>query len=125
TEVHGSGRGMARVLLGADGRYAYRPVTGDPLGLAHAAGAGGSVESLTVDDVHALTLDTDHPDSLVQIAALCGAARSGELLLSAARDWDYRARYEPIPHVSSHGALHREHMLVLLVLSRPAAGTPR
>jgi hypothetical protein len=125
TEVHGRGRGVARVLLGADGHYAYRPVTGDPLGLAHAAGAGGTVEGLTADDAHALTLGTDHPDSLVQIVALCGAARSGELLLSAARDWDYRARYEPIPHVSSHGALHREHMLVPLVMSRPAVGTPR
>ena len=28
------------------------------------------------------------------------------------------ARYEPIPHVSSHGALHREHMLVPLLLNR-------
>ena len=29
-----------------------------------------------------------------------------------ARDWDLRSRFEPIPHVSSHGALHREHMHV-------------
>ena len=77
------------------------------------------------DDVHALTSDTDHPDSLVQIIALAGAPRSGEILLSAARDWDFRARYEPIPHVSSHGALHREHLLVPLIMSRSAVGTPR
>ena len=65
------------------------------------------------------------PDSLVQIAHLVTASRSGDILLSASRDWDYRARYEPIPHVSSHGALHREHMMVPLLLNRPPARTPR
>ncbi|MEO5568664.1 MAG: hypothetical protein ABIR92_09235, partial [Gemmatimonadaceae bacterium] len=35
------------------------------------------------------------------------------------------SKYEPIPHVSSHGALHREHMFVPLLTSRPYAGTPR
>jgi hypothetical protein len=46
-------------------------------------------------------------------------------MLSASRDWDFRERYEPIRHVSSHGALHREHMLVPLVTSQPVHGTPR
>ena len=61
----------------------------------------------------------------MQIAHLIASPRSGDIILSAARDWDYRARYEPIPHVSSHGALHREHMLVPLLLNRPAVGIPR
>jgi arylsulfatase A-like enzyme len=61
----------------------------------------------------------------VQIARLASASRSGEIILSAARDWDFRARYEPIPHVSSHGALHREHMVVPLLTNRPIARTPR
>ena len=65
------------------------------------------------------------PDSVVQIVHLALAPRSGEIILSAARDWDFRARYEPIPHVSSHGALHREHMLVPLLTNRPVRGTPR
>ncbi|HEX6535911.1 MAG TPA: hypothetical protein VF041_15050, partial [Gemmatimonadaceae bacterium] len=30
-----------------------------------------------------------------------------------------RGRYEPIPHVSTHGALHREHMLVPLLTNHP------
>ena len=46
-------------------------------------------------------------------------------MLSAARGWDFRARYEPIPHVSSHGALHREHMDVPLLINRPSVRTPR
>ena len=56
---------------------------------------------------------------------LAGSPRSGEMILSAARDWDFRGRYEPIPHVSSHGALHREHMLVPLIVNRPVARAPR
>ena len=61
----------------------------------------------------------------MQIVHLATAPRSGEIILSAARDWDFRARYEPIPHLSSHGALHRDHMLVPLLASRPTARTPR
>jgi len=56
---------------------------------------------------------------------LARSSRSGEIILSAARDWDFRAHYEPIPHVSSHGALHREHMLVPLLVNRPVSGRPR
>ena len=69
--------------------------------------------------------ESDYPDALVQIAHLADAERSGDVIVSAAREWDLRARWEPIPHVSSHGALHREHMLVPLLLNRPPARTPR
>ncbi|HEY7899334.1 MAG TPA: hypothetical protein VIC03_13060, partial [Gemmatimonadaceae bacterium] len=64
-------------------------------------------------------------DALVQIARLCACSRSGDIILSAAPEWDFRAHYEPIRHVSSHGALHRQHMLVPLITNRPLAGTPR
>lgn len=124
-EVHGRGRGMAMVTRDGRGRLGYRAVTGDPLGLRGALKAGDELSGLSMDDAYDITIGTDHPDSLVQIVSLADAPRSGDLLLSAARDWDYRAKWEPIPHVSSHGALHREHMLVPLVMSRPAARTPR
>ena len=61
----------------------------------------------------------------MQIARLASASRSGEIILSAARNWDFRARHEPIRHVSSHGALHREHMLVPLLTNHPVARAPR
>ncbi|HYD54933.1 MAG TPA: alkaline phosphatase family protein [Gemmatimonadaceae bacterium] len=122
-EVRARGRGSAFVERrgGAtivDSRYRYRTATGDPLGL------GGDVEGDATEMLDA-TLATDYPDSIVQIAHLAGSPRSGELILSAARDWDFRARYEPIPHVSSHGALHREHMLVPLLTNRPPSTPPR
>lgn len=116
-EVRAARRGSA-MIEHARGRYSYRPLTGDPLGL-------GALEALPSDACHERSIDTDYPDGIVQIAHLACAARSGDILLSATRGHDFRARYEPIPHRSAHGALHREHMLVPLLASRPLAGVPR
>ena len=105
-------------LSWADSRYTYTPTSGDPLGV-------GAQHSIGDSRAYDVTRETDYPDSLVQIAHLVASPRSGDIILSASRDWDYRARYEPIPHVSSHGALHRDHMLVPLLINRPANRQPR
>ena len=117
-EIRARGRRGAAMLQTSEGRYTYRPRSGDPLGIGELAG-------LDREEAYDATFNSDYPDALVQIAALCSAARSGDLILSATRDWDFRARYEPIPHVSSHGALHRDHMLVPLILNRPPRVLPR
>jgi arylsulfatase A-like enzyme len=88
-------------------------------------GLGGPHNGLDADAAYDACAGTDYPDALVQVAHLAGAPRAGDVIVSAARDWDLRARWEPIPHVSSHGALHREHMLVPLLTSRPPARAPR
>jgi hypothetical protein len=111
-------RGRAMIKRDGD-RYTYRREGGDPLGL------GCDLDGVSSDVAYDTTLGTDYPDGVVQIEHLANAPRSGEIILSAARDWDFRARYEPIPHVSSHGALHREHMLVPLLVNRPVRGRPR
>lgn len=116
-EVHARGRGAAVVRVHEDS-FDYDRMSGDPLGI------GADLRGVTADDALDATVATDYPDSVVQIAHLATAARSGDIILSAARDWDFRARYEPIPHVSSHGALHREHMLVPLLLNRVPARRP-
>ena len=120
TRCEVSARARGRAIVSHDrGRYSYAQVEGDPLGI------GREIQAVSPDDAHEATLATDYPDSIVQIAHLASAPRSGDIILSASRDWDFRARYEPIPHVSSHGALHREHMLVPLLLQRPPARHPR
>ena len=116
-EIRAKGRGSA-TLTWAESRYSYTPNSGDPLGI-------GVQNSLDDGEAYDATIASDYPDALVQIAHLIASPRCGDIVLSAARDWDYRARYEPIPHVSSHGALHREHMLVPLLLNRAPAGIPR
>ena len=100
-------------------RVGYERRTGDPLGLGCDLACACDAES------HDRTLATDYPDALRQIAQIAGASRSGDIILSAAPGWDYRTRYEPIPHRSTHGGLHRDHMLVPLLLDRPAARPPR
>jgi len=124
-EVHGRDRGMAVVSRTDAGHYGYRAVTGDPLGLRSVAGGASTLERLDYAAAHTLTAETDHPDALVQILALANAARPGEILCSASPGWDFRERYEPIPHRSCHGALHREQMHVPLLMSHRASGTPR
>ncbi len=114
-----SRRGEVGVVSRGGAAYSYHPVLGDPLGI------GRALDGVSADQAHDATVGTDYPDSVVQIAHLAASPRAGDVILSASRDWDFRARYEPIPHVSSHGALHREHMMVPLLVNRPTARVPR
>jgi hypothetical protein len=116
-EVRHRQRGTAMIEV-EKSAYSYRIVTGDPLGI-------GTQTSLSDANAYDATRASDYPDALVQITNLAKAPRSGEMILSAARNWDFRARHEPIPHISSHGALHRDHMLVPLVTNRPLSSGPR
>ncbi|MDQ6830798.1 MAG: alkaline phosphatase family protein [Gemmatimonadota bacterium] len=120
-EVRTRDRGTAHIAREGSGpaaRYSYLPVDGDPLGF-------GELRDLTADESHDATIDSDYPDATVQIASLAGSSRAGDLIISAARDWDLRAKWEPIPHRSSHGALHRDHMIVPLLLNHRPSETPR
>jgi hypothetical protein len=116
-EIHARGRGFA-AMQWTDTTISYQPATGDPLGI-------GSAHDLGDEAAYDITLGSDYPDSLVQISRLSDSPRSGEIILSASRNWDFRAKYEPIPHESSHGALHRDHMLVPLLTNRPTRSRPR
>jgi len=117
-EVRSASRGAA--MIERDGRrFRYRRLdAGDPL--CYRADVSG-----TADEVYDATRGSDYPDAIVQIAMLAGAARSGDFIMSATPGFDFRRRYEPIPHRSAHGALHRDHMLVPLLVNRPPARTPR
>jgi arylsulfatase A-like enzyme len=116
--VRTADRGEAAVWRDPRG-YHYSRETGDPLGV------GRDACGISDDEAYDLTLDSDYPDSIAQLVHLVTSSRCGDIVLSAARDWDFRARYEPIHHVSSHGALHREHMLVPLLTNRPPVSAPR
>ncbi|MGV3709814.1 MAG: alkaline phosphatase family protein [Gemmatimonas sp.] len=100
-------------------RWSYRPVSGDPLQL------GGEMRGLDTDAAYRATAATPYPDSIVQLASLVPATRSGDIVVSAARDWDLRSRFEPVAHISTHGALLREQMTVPLIVSRKISGTPQ
>ena len=116
-EVRSGTRGSAFITRRGE-VYRYERATGDPLSL------GADIEG-SGDDTYDALREGDYPDAIVQILALAGSARAGDIILSAAPGWDFRARYEPIPHQSAHGALHRDHMLVPLLTNRPPARPPR
>lgn len=112
-----SSDGSAR-LSWSSGRFTYETDRGDPLDV-------GAFSKLSASECYDLTLASPFPDSPVQIASIVKSARSGDIILSASPGWDFRARYEPIPHVSSHGALRADHMLVPVLLNRPPLAAPR
>ena len=116
-EIRSASRG--RAMVGRDGdSYFYRRTSGDPLGL------GQDVRG-TADETHDALASSDYPDAIVQVVNLAGSSRAGDIILSASRGWDLRARYEPIPHRSAHGALHRDHMIVPLLMNRRPSRAPR
>jgi len=115
-EIRSRSAGSA-MLEWSDDTYSYRPGTGDPLGIGERVG-------ISADESHTLTIGGEYPDALVQIGRIARSPRSGDIILSATRDWDLRAGFEPIPHVSSHGALHRDHMLVPLLASKRLVSAP-
>jgi hypothetical protein len=116
-EVRSHARGSAFVEREGS-TYRYVRQDGDPLRV------GSDIEG-TADNVFDATCDGDYPDAIVQILSLAGSSRAGDMILSAAPGWDFRSRYEPIPHRSAHGALHRDHMMVPLLMNRRAARAPR
>ena len=115
--VRSARRGSATVARAGD-VFSYVRERGDPLMV-------GSDFRGTANEAYDAFRTLEYPDALAQIVDLASAPRSGDMILSAAPGWDFRARYEPIPHVSSHGSLHRDHMLVPLLLSRPPARAPQ
>ena len=117
-EVRSGTRGNAMVERDGDIVRYRRMGAGDPL--CYRADLRGSP-----DELHDATRDTDYPDAVAQILALAGSARAGDFILSAAPGFDFREKYEPIPHRSAHGALHRDHMVVPLLTNRRPARPPR
>ena len=108
--------GEARIVE-RDGTYTYETLWGDPLGY------GPLPPELDAAQAHALTVETDYPDGLVQLTQLFEAPRSGDMILSANVGSDLRScQYENPDHRASHGSLHREHMQVPLAMNVPVRG---
>jgi hypothetical protein len=118
TELRSRTRGSA-MISAEHGRYSYRTLSGDPLGL------GLELANVYASDAFDALAGGDYPDAIVQIAQLASSERSGDIIVSAAPRWDFRERWEPVNHASTHGSLHRDHMRVPLLVSNPVSGTPR
>lgn len=112
-----SRRGRA-TLSETAGMLEYRAIDTDPFGFPPLPERMTHAESLE------LTFNTGHPDALLQIAQIFRSPRTGDLVVSAAPGYDLRDRFEHPEHLSSHGALHDQHMHIPLAISAPVAEGP-
>ncbi|MEP6834654.1 MAG: alkaline phosphatase family protein [Gemmatimonas sp.] len=110
---------IRKVGHGDQSRWSYLPINGDPLEL------GGELAALDSNTAFDACAATQYPDSIVQLSSLMRAPRCGDIVISATRGWDLRSRFEPVAHVSTHGALLREQMTVPLIIDRAVARLPQ
>ena len=107
-------RGEALVSVDPEGFIYYRNVSGDPLGYGFQSRKMDAAESLR------LTIDSDYPDAPLQILQLFESPRTGDVVVSSKPGYDLRATHENPEHHGSHGSLHKDHMVVPVLVSRPA-----
>ena len=111
--------GAADLEETAGGGVAYSAREGgDPFGW------GEMPPQMTSREALERTVETDHPDALVQIAQIFRSGRTGDIVVSAAPGYDLRERFEWPTHFSSHGGLVRNHMLIPVASSVPLAEGP-
>lgn len=97
------------VISGKNGAYRYEPVRGDPLELEEYSG-----EWIGEGLWYEITLNSQYPDSVVQIAQIFKSDRAGDLIVTARNGYDLRTLEIP-EHRASHGSFNREHMLVPVI----------
>lgn len=112
-----SRRGRARLVERGE-TLVYTPGKRDPFGY------GELPRELDHEQALALTIDTDHPDGLLQLAQIFRSGRTGDIVVSAAPGFDLREQYENPEHRSSHGSLHWTHMRVPVAISAPVEAGP-
>ena len=107
-------RGEALVSVDEEGLICYSNVSGNPLGYDFSSKKMNSSESFQ------LTIDSDYPDAPLQILQLFESPRTGDVVMSSKPGYDLRATHENPEHHGSHGSLHKDHMVVPVLISRPA-----
>jgi hypothetical protein len=97
-----------------DGLYTYDFSGADPL-------CCGPFAGLTEEEVLSLTFHSPRPDACLQLTQLFRGERSGDIVVSARRGFDLRARWEVPEHHSTHGAFVPAQMHVPVIISHPIA----
>src|SRR5256886_2591224 len=115
--VVASGWQRACVGVDADGVH-YEPLLGDPLDLGPERCSLGDRELL------GRSRRTAFPDAPRQLVQLFSSARTGDVVLAAARGSDFREAWEIPEHRAGHGSLIADHMEVPLAASVPLPDAP-
>jgi len=100
-----SKKGKAIIRLKEE-KIHYQVIEKDPFGYPILPPIMSSQESLE------FTANTAYPDALMQCLQIFRSERAGDWIVSAAKGWDLRKRFEHPEHKSSHGGLLDEQILV-------------
>lgn len=106
-----NGRGEAHIW-NDDNSLFYSKLNGDPLGY------GWGERKLNVQESLSESIESDYPDALMQILQLFESPRSGDVIISAKPGYDLRATHEKPEHFGSHGSLHKDHMLIPILVNK-------
>jgi hypothetical protein len=112
-----SRRGRAQIRSNGD-IVTYQVTAGDPFGY------GPMPQIVTASESLRLTVGTEYPDGLYQLAQLFRSARTGDIVMSATPGYDFRKDYEVPEHFGSHGGLHRDHMLIPIMCNAKLSHYP-
>jgi len=107
-----SKKGVSKIKR-EDGLISYNLIEGkDPFGYQRIPQRFSDYQCLE------LTYDSSYPDAPVQLLQIFSSKRCGDMVLSANKGYDLRKRFEWPEHKASHGSLHKEHMLVPLLINQ-------
>ena len=109
--------GEAEILVN-DGKLQYKSLTANPFGIADTS------DWLDYTEAFDHCYNSDYPDALVQCKQLFESKRSGDVAISANVGYDLRDFWEIPEHKGSHGSLHKDHMLVPLLLNKKLLDKP-
>ena len=110
-------RGKAKVRMEAD-KIIYELLDKDPFNYPVLP------SEMTLKQALDLTFQTEYPDALVQLCQIFRSSRTGDWVLSSAKGWDLRKRFEHPEHKSTHGGLIKEHMLIPFYTNAELPNTP-
>ncbi|MBI4211324.1 MAG: alkaline phosphatase family protein [Deltaproteobacteria bacterium] len=106
-----SKRGRAQIIENTDGSIAYLVKGSDPFGYP------ALPQVQTSQSLFETSFATDYPDGILQIAQLFRSKRAGDLVVSAAPHVSLRSG--PDAQSFSSGSLHRQHISVPILSSKP------
>ncbi len=112
-----SKRGRAKIKW-QENHIRYEVLGRDPFGYAALPTVMNKQQALD------FTFHSDYPDALLQLCQIFRSSRTGDWVVSAAKGWDLRKRFEHPEHKSTHGALHKEHMLIPFYTNAPLPNKP-
>lgn len=101
-----SRRGCAHLVEDQDGRIAYLIKDKDPFGIREIP------RSIDAKSAFSLTLGSDYPDGIMQIAQLFRSPRTGDLVISSEKGCTLDGRPDHRRGHLTHGSLRHEHLTV-------------